>query len=219
MEYSKLWSIYKQAPTWEDFLIYISRGRPKWIFLEAIETGWLNRIRTDLIERYDVQGEEVDILLHRYECIVAAVPALVSTEELKTEMMRRVMEINIVRGYLRFANYTAFDEPDDIIWTIDAELTKLGAGTPTKEECARSYTAVTGRVKEPGAVAIPGDTADEIAIYLVAQIEELHKHLAPGNEKNVEIVEEMQKLDELHSTLTGKSILGSELPERILAKT
>lgn len=218
MEYSKLWSIYKQAPTWEEFLIYISRGRPKWIFLEAIETGWLNRIRTDLVGCYGVQEEEVDILLHRYESIVTAEPASVSIEELKAEMMRRVIEINVMRGYLRFANYTAFDDPDDIIWTLDAELTKLGSGTPTKEECARSYTAVTGRVKEPGAVAIPGDTADEIAIYLAAQIEELHRHITPNGKKNVEIVTEMKKLDELHSTLTGKSILGSELPERILAK-
>lgn len=219
MEYSKLWSIYKQAPTWEEFLIHISRGRPKWIFLEAIETGWLNRIRADLVECYGVQEEEVDMLLHRYASIVTAGPTSVSIEELKAEMMRRVIAINLMRGYLRFANYTAFDDPDDIIWTIDAELTKLGSGTPTKEECARSYTAVTGRVKEPGAVAIQGDTADEIAIYLAAQIEELHKHLTPSGEKNKEIVTEMQRLDELHSTLTGKSILGSELPERILAKT
>lgn len=218
MEYSKLWDIYEQAPTWEEFLIYISHGRPKWIFLEAIETGWLNRIRVDLVSRYDVQEEETDILLRRYESIVTAEPTSVSIEELKAEMMRRVIEVNVMRGYLRFANYTAFDDLDDIIWTLDAELTKLGSGTPTKEECARSYTAVTGRVKEPGAVAIPGDTADEIAIHLAAQIEELYRHLAPGGKKNVEIVTEMKKLDELHSTLTGKSILGSELPERILAK-
>ena len=218
MEYSKLWSIYDQASTWEEFLMDISRGKSKWIFLEAMETGWRNRIRADLIERFAVQGEEVDILLYRYECIVTAEPALVSTKELKIEMMRRVIEINVLRGFLRFANYTAFDDPDDIIWTIDAELTNLGSGTPTKEECARSYTAITGRIKEPGAVAIPGDTADEIATYLAAQMEMLHQHLVPGDKKNVEIVKEMRKLDELHSTLTGKSFLGPELLERILSQ-
>jgi len=217
MEYSKLWRIYKQVPTWEKFLIEISHGKSKWIFLEAIEEGWRNRIRADLIERFSVQGEEIDILLSRYSCIVAAEPASVSTEELKIEMMRRVMEINVLRGFLRYANYTSLDDPDDIIWTIDAELTNLGSGTPTKEECARSYTVITGRVKDPGAVVIPGETADEIATHLVAQIEILHKHLVPGGEKNEEIVKEMRKLDELHSTLTGKSFLGGELHERILS--
>ncbi len=214
MEYSKLWRIYEQDPTWEEFLMDISRGKSKWIFLAAIEAGWGNRIRADLIKRYAVQGDEVDILLRRYLCIVTAEPASASTEELKEEIMRRVMDINVLRGFLRFANYTALDDPDDIIWTIDAELTKLGSGTPTKEECAGSYAAVTGRVKEPGAVAIPGDTADEIATYLAAQMEILHKHLVPGDEKNKEIVTEMRKLDELHSTLTGKSFLGQGIHEQ-----
>jgi len=217
MEYSKLWNIYKQANTWEEFLIDISHGRSKWIFLEAIETGWRNQIRKDLTERYSVSEEEADVLLDRYTCIVMTEPTSVSTEELKAEMMRRVVTINVLRGFLRFANYTAFDDPDDIIWTVDAELTKLGSGTPTKEECARSYTAVTGKVKEPGAVAIPSDIADEIATCLAAQIETLHKHLTQGSEKNVEIVREMQRLDELHSTLTGKSLLGSEFTERSLS--
>jgi len=217
MEYSKLWHIYKQASTWGDFLIDISHGRSKWIFLEAIEKGWRNQIEKDLTERYAVGEEEVAVLLDRYTCIVIATPTSVSAEELKAEMIRRVVTINVLRGFLRFANYTALDEPDDIIWTVDAELTRLGTGTPTKEECARSYTAVTGKVKEPGAVVIPSDTADEIATCLAAQIETLHKHLTRGNKKNVEIVEEMQRLDELYSTLTGKSILGSELAERSLS--
>lgn len=217
MEYSKLWLIYKQASTWEKFLVEISRGKSKWIFLEAMEAGWGNRIRADLIERFSAPEEEIDILLSRYECIVATEPASVSTEELKLEMMRRVMDINVLRGFLRYANYTAIDDPDDIIWTIDAELTNLGSGTPTREECARSYTAITGRVKDPGAVVIPEDAADEIATHLAAQMEILHKHLVPGGEKNEEIVKEMRKLDELHSTLTGKSFLGRELHERILS--
>jgi len=216
-EYSKLWNIYKQANTWEEFLIAISRGRSKWIFLEAIETGWRNRIHKDLTERYSVSEEEADILLDRYTCIVLAEPSSVSTEELKAEMMRRVVRINVLRGFLRFANYTSLDEPDDIIWTIDAELTKLGSGTPTKEECARSYTAVTGKVKEPGAVVLGITTADEIATCLAAQIETLYKHLTRSNKKNVEIVEEMRRLDELYSALTGKSLLGSELTECILS--
>lgn len=211
MEYSELWNIYKRALTWEDFLTTISRGRSKWIFLEAVETGWKNKIREDLCGRYDVIEEEVDILLRRYESIVATGPVAASAEELREEMMRRVVDTNVLRGYLRYANYTAFDDPDDIIWTIDAELTRMGSGTPTKEECTSSYIIVTGRVVEPGAVAIPGDTADQIATYLAAQIEELHKHLVPGNEeKRAEIIEEMKKLDNLHGTLTGKSLLGSE---------
>lgn len=211
MEYSELWNIYKRALTWEDFLTTISRGRSKWIFLEAVETGWKNRIRKDLCGRYNVIEEEVDILLCRYESIVVTGPAVASVEELREEMMRRVVDTNVLRGYLRYANYTAFDDPDDIIWTIDAELTKMGSGTPTKEECTSSYVIVTGRVVEPGAVAIPGDTADQIATYLAAQIEELYKHLVPGNEeKRAEIIEEMKKLDDLHGTLTGKSLLGSE---------
>jgi len=214
--YGELWKVYKSASTWGDFVKAISHGRSKWVFLEAIETGWKNRIRKDLLERYDDTSKiEIDTLLLRYESIVYTTPTTVSVIELKREIMRCALTINVLRGYLRHAYFTAFDNPDDIIWTLDEELTTLGTGTPTREECASSYTITTGKVVDPGAVAIPENVADEIATCLAAQIEDLYKHLGTQTRdgRASKIESEMKKLDGLHSALTGKSLLGSEFSQ------
>jgi len=57
-------------------------------------------------------------------------------------------------------------------------------------------------------VAIPGDVADKIATYLAADIEEMHRHLTQNDGKRSEIISEMKELDDLHASLTGKSLLG-----------
>ncbi len=223
MHYGKLWKIYESTLTWKDFVNTISRGRSRWIFLEALESGWENRIRKDLLERYDAPEAEIELLLQRYESIIATGPTTASASELREEMMKRVLQANIMRGYLRYANYTALDDSDDIIWTIDTGLAELGSGTPTKEECATSYAIVTGKVVDPGAVVIREDTADKIAIGLAAQIEKLHRHLAqPGNKNAPEIISKIRELGELHSALTGKSLIGdidALYPKRKLANT
>jgi len=216
--YGKLWEIYREASTWEGFIRLVAHGKGKRVLLEAMGAGWHNRIRRDLLERFDVPTEEVDLLLVRYGSIVRATPSSTSTTEMTAELGRMEWQARTLKGYVRRAYYIERDEPDDVVWTIDRVLFSLSPFTPTPIECAESYALVTGKIVNPGAVVLDGEEASEVATYVAIQIEDMQRsfpHLTEGRE---DMVAKMKRLDDVHSALTGKSLLGSEAPtEKILS--
>jgi len=216
--YGKLWEIYREASTWESFISLVARGRGKRVLLEATGAGWHNRIRRDLLERFDVPTEEVDLLLVRYGSIARATPSSTSVAELTAELGRIEWQARTLKGYMRRAYYVERDEPDDVVWTIDRVLFSLTQHTPTPTECAESYTLVTGKIVNPGAVVLDGEEASEVATYVAIQIEDMQRRFPYLTEGREDMVARMKRLDDIHSALTGKSLLGSEaLAEKILS--
>jgi len=220
--YGEMWRVYRNAITWDSFVKEISRGESKWIFLRTMEAGWRNRIRRDLLTRYGVPAEdgvpeeEVNLLLLRYENLVRAAPSTTSADELLAELHRVLFQIHTLKGYLRHSYYVQLDEPDDIVWTIDTVLSSLSIRTPTRNECSESYMLVTGKIVNSGAVVLSGDEASEVATYVAIQMEDMQKRLPYLPEEREAMVARMRRLDEVHSALTGKSLLGSEaLTEKI----
>lgn len=211
MSYQDLFPIYQRAKTWQEFLSLISSGPSKWVLLRAIELGWSTRIHLDLCKQFQVPDEEVVVLLDRYQVMVNTTPKHASASELTQQLGQVINTANQLRGYFRYAYYVAVDEPDTIFTILDEHFTKLGAGTPTRDECARGYTAVTGRHVNPDAVVLSADRADEIADHLAAESEDIHKRLtrtvvtAPGQAAQLAL--ELEKLDRLHVELTGKSVI------------
>jgi len=209
--YQKLFPVYEQATTWREFIDLVSQGPGKWILLQAIEEGWQPRIHTDLCTKFRVPREEVAVLLSRYENIVRTRPTHASTQEFTLQLSQSLAAANILRGYFRYAYYVASDDPDTIFTILDENLTRLGAGTPTRDECAESYTAITGHPVNPDAVVLSADKADEIATHLAAESEDLQKRLslatdtAPGKAETM--ATELERLNRLHVDLTGKSLI------------
>ncbi len=210
--YQQFWDVCRDVDSWEEFLEKISSGKAKGALLEVIAAGWKNRLQQDLLRRFKAPNVSIDNLMSRLQDVVEVTALHSPVDDLLEEFMRRVIQVNVLRGYLRYANYTQCDEPDDIIWTLDTELSELGSGTPTREECAKNYSAVTGRTVHTGGLVIPGKVADRIATYLAAQLEELQRHFQTTSNRK-EVVAEMRNINELHAILTGKSLLGSNLPK------
>jgi len=191
----------------------VSSGRSKWTFLEVLEEGWKNKIQSDLQKHYSVSAEEVETLLFRYESIIRTDPTTISAREMMTQLSRMILDVNVVRGYLRHAYYVQLDDQDDIVAKIDEMLSKIGTGTPTSRECAESYVTVTGKAVNSEAVVLPGSIAESIADYLALQIEELQRslsRLSGDPELLSEIVTELKKVDDLHVNLTGRSLVDHE---------
>lgn len=215
--YYSMFQLYKRATTWLEFLNLVSSGPGKWSLLQAIEAGWRTQIHLDLCKQFRVPDEEVVILLDRYQSLVNVTPKHASTSELTQQLGRVVSSANNLRGYFRYAYYIAVDEPDTIFTILDEQLTKLGAGTPTRDECARGYTAITGKHVNPDAVVLSADTADELAGQLAAEMEDTQKRLsrtADGPKVMTELINQIKRLNDLHVQLTGKSLLpGDELSE------
>jgi len=173
--------------------------------------GWHNRVRRDLLERFDVATEEVDMFLVRYGSIAGATPSSTSAVELTAELGRMEWQAHVMKGYLRRAYYIERDDPDDVVWTIDRILFSLSPHTPTPAECAESYTLVTGKIVSPGAVVLDGEEASEVATYVAIQIEDMQRRLPHLTEGREDVFARMKRLDEIHSALTGKSLLGSDV--------
>lgn len=209
--YYKLFPIYQKAQTWREFLEEVSQGTGKWSLLQALEAGWRGRIHSDLCTKYRVLPEEADVLLNRYECIVKTRPVHSSTQELTLQLAQCVEAANMLRAYFRYAYYVRADEPDTIFTVLDEHLTDLGAGTPTRDECAKSYTAITGQHVNPDAVVLAADKADEIADHLAAETEYLQKRLSQmvdtSPKSATKLVSELERVDQLHVSLTGKSLI------------
>lgn len=212
--YQQLFPIYIAADTWRSFLEKVSHGPGKWILLQALEEGWRNRIRFDLCDKYRVPGEEADVLLNRYENLVETMPVHASSQELAFQLTEAVQAANTLRAYFRYAYYVAGDDPDTIFTILDENLSELGAGTPTRDECASSYTTVTGRPINPDAVVLSANKADEIANHLAAELEDIQRRLSRATEtaprRAEELAKELEKLDKLHVDLTGKSVIDVE---------
>jgi hypothetical protein len=199
--YIQLQAIYKAATTWEQFLDIISRPPEKWILILALEEGWKAKILNDLYVRYKVDIQEVDTLLNRYESLCITTPYELSNIELITRLNELVGAINVLRGYLRYAYYSALVDEDEVIGTIDELLTQVGSGTPTREECSESYTIITGKHINPDTVVLEANTADSVADILAIHIEELLRR----NDKRD--TDEINRLNDLHIKLTGRSII------------
>jgi len=211
MSYHKLFPIYRRVHTWREFLEEVSRGAGKWALLQALELGWRYRIQDDLCRKYRVPPEEVDVLLSRYDCIVKTRPIHASAQELTMQQARIVKAANTLRGYFRYAYYVIVDDTDTIFTVLDEHLTDLGAGTPTRDQCARGYTAITGRHVNPDAVVLAADKADEIAKHLAAETEDIQKRLTrvvdSSPENAAALIDELERVDRLHASLTGKSLV------------
>jgi hypothetical protein len=199
--YIQLQAIYQVATTWEQFLDIISRSPEKWILIFALEEGWKAKILNDLYTRYKVDIQEVDTLLNRYESLCITTPYELSNIELITRLNELVGAINVLRGYLRYAYYSALVDEDEVIGTIDELLTQVGSGTPTREECSESYTIITGKHINPDTVVLEANTADSVADILAIHIEELLRR----NDKRD--TDEINRLNDLHIKLTGRSII------------
>jgi hypothetical protein len=199
--YIQLQAIYQVATTWEQFLDIISRPPEKWILILALEEGWKAKILNDLYVRYKVDIQEVDTLLNRYESLCITTPYELSNIELITRLNELVGAINVLRGYLRYAYYSALVDEDEVIGTIDELLTQVGSGTPTREECSESYTIITGKHINPDTVVLEANTADSVADILAIHIEELLRR----NDKRD--TDEINRLNDLHIKLTGRSII------------
>lgn len=212
--YYKLFPLYDQATTWQEFLNLVSVGPGKWSLLQAIEGGWKGRIQTDLCKRFNVPVAEVCLLLDRFQSIVNITPMHTSTAELTHQLGQIVHTANTLRSYFRYAYYIAADDPDTIFTILDENLTKLGAGTPSPDECAKGYTKVTGKCVNPDAVVLSAEKADEIAYHLAAESEDIHKRLTQtvdaAPKQAVRLTEELERLDRLHIELTGKSVIDIE---------
>jgi hypothetical protein len=212
--YDSVICIYGEATSWKEFEELVKKGHYKWILLEAIEAGWASKIEKDLEDRYG-SSQDIGALIKKYKSIVNNMDLLApSSSELMRLIKDRTDKINRLRGYLRYANYTRRDEPDDIIWTIDAELAELGSGTPTREACAKSYSYITETIVPSGALVVDTKDADRLASYLAGILEETLKALSqldPVNKENVRA--EAIEIDNLHCNLTGRRLLGSEFHE------
>ena len=197
-----------KAANWEAYVQLISKGEYKWALIASLEDGQRELIQEDLINAFDVPDEVIIIVLSRYECLAIANPSTASIIELEAGLKSTMAITNMLRAYLRYANYTMQDDPDDIIWTLDTELSKLGSGTPSRIECARSYTAITGRTVNPGAIVISNKEADEIATCIAILIDDLERiRSSIHNEKQLaELETRLVQLDNYHSALTGKRI-------------
>lgn len=212
--YQRLFPIYRQAGSWQEFLAKVSQGTGKWVLLQAIEEGWRNKIHSDLCEKYHVAGEEADVLLDRYESLVKTRPIHASVQEHASQLGQVIGTINTLRGYLRYAYYIAVDEPDIIFTILDENLSRLGAGTPTRDECAKSYKALTGHHVNPDAVVLSAATADNIGNHLAAELEDIQRRLSravgTAPQQAAKLAKELEELNRLHVELTGKSVLDVE---------
>ena len=199
--YIQLQQIYSKCNNWGEFLEYISKGEGKWALLHSLEEGWKAKILNDLYTRYKVDIQEVDTLLNRYESLCITTPYELSNIELINQLNELVGAINVLRGYLRYAYYSALVDEDEVIGTIDELLTQVGSGTPTREECAESYTIITGKHINPDTVVLEANTADSVAVVLAIHIEELLRR----NDKRD--TGEINRLNDLHIKLTGRSVI------------
>jgi len=213
LSYSDLIRIFSTTATWEEFLEKVSCGEAKWTLLSVLEEGWRNRVHRDLVKTFSAPVGEASDLLERYACLVVTITDALSVPELLAQLNAVVVRINQIRGYLRYAYYIKIDDEDVVIAKVDEMLTDLGSGTPTSTESASSYTTVTGTAVSEGAIVLPEGVADEIANQLAVLIDDLQNKLhtqAGVPEQALMIVAQLEKLDELYSILTGKSLVDNE---------
>jgi hypothetical protein len=202
--YLQLRRLYQEAATWEEFLDRISSTYRKTL-LEAIEEGWRAKIFTDLLNRYKVDKQKIQLILDRYECINDTTPYSPSSLEVLEKLNQLTKTIDLLKGYLRYAYFTALDEEDTIISTADRILFQLSEKTPTKEECAKSYTTVTGKYIKPETVVLDAAVAERIADLIAGLVEDLLKHKKAIQQDSMWT--EAERLNNLHIRLTGRSIL------------
>jgi len=214
--YHNLLTIYEKAGSWKHFLKEVSHGPGKWTLLQALEEGWGARVHADLCERYKVPAHEVEVLIQRYRCLVRMTPMHASAQELAMQLSNSVDVANKLRAYFRYAYYAVGDDPDEVFIVLDEHLTQLGSGTPTREECARAYTTVTGKHANSDVVVLAGTKADELANHLAAEIEDIQKRLpGAGSEVSTKLVDELEKLNRLHIELTGRNVIDKATIEGI----
>ena len=206
--YTELQKIYRESVNWDTFVNNVSTGRGKQIILSVLEEGWKSKLQNDLQYLYDITKQQVTIFLNRLECIRLSTPTQYSATELALQLSDLKNSINVVRGYVRYAYYVAVDDEDTVIAKLDEVLAVLGEGTPTRKECMESYTMITGKYIDASTVVVDANSADEVAVILVANVEQLQRKLEfVDAEVREQIKMEIHRLNELHVKLTGKNII------------
>ena len=213
--YQEMFKIYNLATTWQEFCSLVSNSYHRQTFLSVLSGGWIDKMSKDLYELYHPLTIELKLFLARNYTLATTVVDYPSSIEILAQLGTWIDQVNILRGYLRYAYYVKLDDPDDIVNILDASLALLGSGTPTREECNVSYQRITDKVSNDDSFVINASLADEIAAYLANDLESVFCVLNEVKDSNDSALmktlsDKLLKINDLHIQMTGKSLLDLE---------